>query len=64
MRISLFEFAEAILLRIFDALLSVIASKTAVLDVNMLDLSVNERTDYKGLLGYNPRKVPLVVIFL
>jgi hypothetical protein len=51
MRISLFESAEAIVLRIFDAVLSVIASKTASLDVNMFDLSVNERIDYKGLLG-------------
>jgi|GEM_PF-4322685 hypothetical protein len=51
MRISLFESAEAILLRIFDALLSEIASKIASLDVNMLDLSGNERIDYKGVLG-------------
>ena len=51
MRISLFESAEAILLRIFDALLSEIASKTASLDVNTLDLSGNERIDYKGVLG-------------
>ena len=39
MRISLFESAEAILLRIFDALLSEIAPKIDSLDVNTLDLS-------------------------
>ena len=38
MRISLFESAEAILLRMFDALFSEIAPKIPSLDVNMLDL--------------------------
>jgi hypothetical protein len=51
MRISLFESAEAMLLRIFDALLSEIAPKIDSLDVNMLDLSGNERIVYKGILG-------------
>jgi hypothetical protein len=51
MRISLFESDEAILLRMFDALLSERAPKIDSLDVNTLDLSGTERIAYKGVLG-------------
>ena len=64
MRVSLFECNDAIFFKIFDALLSEIACKTASLDVSTLDLLLNDYIDYKFVLGEKYKKFPLVLIVL
>jgi len=64
MRISLFEFVEAILLKIFDAFLSEIASKIAVLETASFNILQIIMRYHKFLVGEINKKSPAFVIFL